>query len=149
MKNFIWEVFASNYIELVKNRAYNQAGLFSKEEQDAAIYTLHKVLDNILLVMYPILPFITHRIYRDMRGKDIESEKFPAPWKLSKVPFSVQELLSLNGEIWKAKKDKGLSLKTEIKETILPQKFKSIEKDLKVSHNIKSIKWGNKLILTI
>jgi len=149
MKNFIWEVFASNYIELVKNRAYNQAGLFSKEEQNAAIYTLHKVLDNILLVMHPVLPFITHRIYRDMRGREIESEKFPVPWKLSKVPFSVQELLELNGEIWKAKKDKGLSLKTEIKEATLPSKFKPIEKDLMVSHSIKSINWGSKLILTL
>lgn len=149
MKNFIWEVFASNYIELVKNRAYNQAGLFSKEEQNAAIYTLHKVLDNILLVMYPVLPFITHRIYRDMRGREIESEKFPAPWKLSKVPFSIPELLELNGKIWKAKKDKGLSLKTEIKEATLPSKFKPIEKDLTVSHSIKSIKWGSKLILTL
>jgi valyl-tRNA synthetase len=149
MKNFIWEVFASNYIEMVKNRAYNQAGLFSKEEQNAAIYTLHKVLDNILLVMYPILPFITHRIYRDMRGREIENEKFPAPWKLSKVPFSVPELLELNGKIWKAKKDKGLSLKTEIKEATLPSKFKPIEKDLMVSHSIKGIKWGSKLILTI
>jgi valyl-tRNA synthetase len=149
MKNFIWEVFASNYIELVKNRAYNQAGLFSKEEQNAAIYTLHKVLDNILLVMHPVLPFITHRIYRDMKGREIESEKFPTPWKLSKVPFSVQELLELNGKIWKAKKDKSLSLKTEIKEAVLPVKFKPIEKDLMVSHSIKSIKWGSKLILTL
>ncbi|MCX6814718.1 MAG: valine--tRNA ligase [Candidatus Aenigmarchaeota archaeon] len=149
MKHFIWEVFASNYMELVKNRAYNQEGLFSKAEQNAAIYTLNKVLDNILLVMYPILPFITHRIYKDMRSKDIESEKFPVPWKLYKVGFSIPELLELNGKIWKSKKDKGLSLKTEIKEAVLPEKFKPIEKDLMVSHSIKSIKWGKKLIISI
>jgi valyl-tRNA synthetase len=149
MKHFIWEVFASNYIELVKNRAYNQSDQFSKEEQDAAIYTLYKVLDSILLVTHPILPFITHRIYRDMRGKDIESEEFPTPWKLYKTGFSVQELLELNGEIWKAKKDRNLSLKTEIKEATLPNKFKPIEKDLVASHHIKSIKWGQKLVLSI
>jgi valyl-tRNA synthetase len=149
MKNMIWEVFASNYMELVKNRAYNQEGLFTKEEQDAAIFTLHKVLESILLVMHPVLPFITHRIYRDMKGKDIEAEEFPAPWKLFKVPFSVQELLELNGQIWKAKKDNGLSLKTEIKEATLPVKFKTIESDLRLSHSIKNVKWGDKLILSL
>jgi hypothetical protein len=57
--------------------------------------------------------------------------------------------MELNGEIWKAKKDRGLSLKTEIREATLPIKFKPIEKDLKVSHNIKSIKWGQKLALEL
>lgn len=151
MKHFIWEVFASNYLELVKNRAYNQSGLFSKEEQDSAICTLHTVLDQILLVMHPILPFITHRIYKDMRGKEIEKEKFPEPSKpaKSKAGFSLTELLELNGEIWKAKKDRGLSLKTEIKEAALPSKFKAIEKDLVVSHSIKSVKWGSKVAITL
>jgi len=149
MKHLIWEVFASNYMELVKNRAYNHEGLFTKEEQDAAIFTLHKVLESILLVMHPILPFITHRIYRDMKGKEIETEEFPSPWKLFRIGFSVQELLELNGQIWKAKKDKGLSLKTEIKEVTLPTKFKTIEKDLAISHNIKSVKWGDKLIISL
>jgi valyl-tRNA synthetase len=149
MKHFIWEVFASNYMELVKNRAYNQEGKFPKEEQNGAIYTLHKVLDDMLLVMHPILPFITHRIYRDMRGKDIENEKFPLPGKVSRTPFSVRELLELNGEIWKAKKDRGLSLKTEVKEATLPKKFRSIESDLRLSHSIKNVKWGEKLILEL
>jgi valyl-tRNA synthetase len=149
MKHFMWETFASNYMELVKNRAYNQEGKFSAEEQSGAIYTLHKVLDDILLVMHPIIPFITHRIYRDMRGKDIESEKFPVPGKAYKVPFSVQELLELNGEIWKAKKDRGLSLKSEIKEAALPRKFRSIEKDLVLSHSIKDVKWADKMSLSL
>jgi valyl-tRNA synthetase len=151
IKNFIWEVFASNYLELVKNRAYNQNGAYSKAEQDGAIYTLHTVLDQILLIMHPIIPFITHRIYKDMRGKDIEAESFPTPPKVpkGKIPFSIEELLELNGEIWKAKKGKGLSLKTELKEATLPEKFKSIEKDLVLSHSIKELKWGEKLSLTL
>lgn len=151
MKHFIWEIFASNYVELVKNRAYNQEGLFPKQEQNAAIYTLHKVLDDTLLVMYPIIPFITHKIYKDMKGKDIEYEKFPVPTKTpkAKILFSLQELVELNGEIWKAKKDRNLSLKTEVKEATLPNKFKSIEKDLKLTHRIKSIKWGDTLSLSV
>ena len=149
MKNFIWEAFASNYMELVKNRAYNQQGLFSREEQNGAIYTLHKVLDGILISMHPIIPFITHRIYRDMRGKDIEAERFPEPEKRFRTAFSLKELLELNGSIWKAKKDRGLSLKTEIREVVLPSKFKPIEKDIKLSHSIKELKWGEKLSITI
>jgi valyl-tRNA synthetase len=46
VRHFMWEVFASNYMELVKNRAYNQSGQFSKSEQNGAIYTLHTILDT-------------------------------------------------------------------------------------------------------
>jgi hypothetical protein len=84
-----------------------------------------------------------------MRGKDIENEAFPEPGKRFKTPFSIQELLDMDGEIWKAKKDKGLSLKTEIKEATLPKKFKSIESDLRLSHSIKELKWGEKLVLAL
>lgn len=149
VRHFIWEVFASNYMELVKNRAYNQEGRFSKEEQNGAIFTLHKILDDILLVMHPIIPFITHRIYKDMRGKDIESEAFPEPGKKYKPAFTIREILELNGAIWKSKKDKCLSLKTEVAEATLPEKFKPIEKDLTLSHSIKSLKWGKKLSISV
>ncbi|MEM7816171.1 MAG: valine--tRNA ligase [Candidatus Aenigmatarchaeota archaeon] len=150
MKHFIWEIFASNYIELVKNRAYNQEGLFSKEEQESAIYTLNKILDLVLLVMHPVIPFITHRIYSDLRGKEIERESFPEPLKLprKKTPFSVQDIMELNGKIWKAKKDRNLSLKTEIKEAVLPEKFRTAERDIVLTHNVKSVRWGKGISLS-
>lgn len=145
IKHFIWEIFASHYLELAKNRAYNHSGKFSKEEQESAWYTLNHVLDTLLLILAPVVPFITYKIYHDLRGKDVHSLSFPEPDpKMSKMKldFSAEELMELNSNIWKAKKDKLLSLKAEIRSAKIPEKFKKIEKDLKETHNIKEIKYG-------
>ena len=36
LRNFLWESFTSHYIELVKSRAYNQEGKFTKEESNSS-----------------------------------------------------------------------------------------------------------------
>ena len=74
IRHLIWETFASHYIELVKNRAYNQNNEFTKEQQHGAIYTLHRIMDAILNMLAPILPLMTYRIYKELHGKDIHFE---------------------------------------------------------------------------
>ncbi len=145
IRNFLWETFASHYMELVKNRAYNQDSSFTEEEQASAFYTLHECLDTILKLWSPVIPFVTYSIYSRLRGKDVHSEQFPETFKKKKQKFSSEELIALNSAIWKAKKDKGLSLKAEVKEAYLPKKFKIIGRDLAVAHSIKSLKWGDKV----
>lgn len=145
IKHFIWETFASHYMELVKNRAYNSTKEFTKQEQDSACYTLHYCLDNILKLLAPITPIITYKIYKNLRKKDIHFERFPAESKKYKTLFSTKDIELLNSEIWKAKKDKGISLKEEIKSLTIPNKLKSIKKDLVMTHNAKELKFGNKL----
>lgn len=149
IKNFIWEAFASHYMELVKNRAYNQKKVFSKEEQNSALYTLHYVLDSLLKLLAPITPFITYRIYQDLRKKDIHFEEFPKPGKAQKIPFKTQDLLKLNSKIWKAKKDKGLSLRDPIKSATIPERFRGISKDLKETHGIGELKYGKKTTISL
>jgi len=149
VKHFIWETFASHYIELVKTRAYNHGNKFTKEEQNSAIFTLNYCLDSILKLLAPIIPMMTYKIYKDLRKKDIQSEKFPEPEKGLRLQFTTAELIELNSMIWKAKKDKGLSLKAEIKELVIPDKFKGIENDLVVTHNVKSIKYGKGIGITL
>jgi len=144
LKNFLWEAFASHYLELVKHRAYNQDGKFSKAEQASALYTLHHCLDMLLKLLAPVIPFITYQIFHELRGKDIHAEQFPDPKteKAGKPKFSTKDLMELNGTIWKTKKDKGLSLKAEVRLATLPEKFKPIERDLALTHGIKELKWG-------
>jgi len=145
IKHFLWETFASHYIEMVKSRAYNQEKRFSREEQNAALETLYGVLEIMLRLLAPVLPFITYKIYKDVWGKDIHSEDFPEADEKAiraKIFFSTEELLELNSLVWKAKKDKGLSLKTEVKRLEVPEKFRPIMEDLKRTHNAKEIKFG-------
>ncbi|MEM7819862.1 MAG: valine--tRNA ligase [Candidatus Aenigmatarchaeota archaeon] len=143
IKHFLWETFASHYLELVKNRAYNQENKFTKEEQGGAIFTLHYCLDSILKLLAPIIPFITYKIYKELRNKDIHLTKFPEPIDIKfEPPFTTDELIEINSIIWKSKKDKNLSLKSEIKKVTIPHKFECIEKDFLVTHNIKTINYS-------
>ncbi len=149
IRHFIWETFASHYLELVKNRAYNESGAFAREEQEAAASTLYKCLYTLLKLLAPITPMITYKVYKELTGKDVHFEDFPKAEKATKTKIDAQELISLNSEIWKAKKDKGLSLKAEVAEATVPEQFKSIEKDFKQTHGIRKISYGGKLELKL
>jgi len=148
-KSFIWDTFASHYIELVKARAYNQDGHFSKKEQESAMWTLHTVLDTTLKLLAPVVPFITYRIFKDLRGRDIHLADFPEPVKAGNAKFKTDDLMSLNSRIWKLKKDRGLSLREQVKSATIPSEFKGIESDLKQAHNIKSLKYGTKTVISL
>ncbi len=143
VKNFLWEFFASHYVETVKTRAYNNDGSFSKEEQKAAIHTLWHCLDTMLKLLAPVLPFITFRLYHDLHDRDIHSEQFPKPSKESyDIPFSAEEFMEMNSSIWKAKRDAGRSLKEPIRKLVAEEKFRTIEKDIKSAHNVSVIEFG-------
>jgi valyl-tRNA synthetase len=150
LKHFIWETFASHYLEMVKPRAYNQDGRFTKIEQAAAIHTLNEVLEKILLLLAPITPFITRKLYRDLFGRIVEEQPFPEPEKRPpRVGFRTEDLLALNSRIWKAKKDRGLSLKAPVRKATLPGKFRKMEKDLREAHSIDNIGYGDRLKLRL
>ncbi len=141
IKHFLWETFASHYLELVKNRSYND-NKFSKEEEKSAHYTLHYSLQKILEMLAPVLPMITHKLYSDLYGKDVHEQEFPKAEKKIKIDFKTQDLIELNGLIWKAKKDAGKSLRDEIISLKIDVKFKKAEKDIIATHNVKKISYG-------
>jgi len=145
IKNFIWETLASHYLELVKSRAYNGESKFSEPEQKSALYTLHRVLQRVLRLLAPIIPMFTYKVFSDMYDLDIHLLSFPKMQDEYKNEFSTQELIDLNSVIWKVKKDNGKSLRDPLKKLMLPEKFKSIESDLKVTHNVEEISYGEKI----
>ncbi len=148
IRNFLWETFASHYVELVKQRAYNENGEFSREEQAAARYTLNTVLDAILLLLSPIVPLITYRIYTDLRGKDNHGLEFPGTDERvakKRLPFNAKDVMEFNSAVWKAKREKGISLRTEVKSATASEKLKPLEKDLASAHNIRNLKYGKPL----
>jgi len=143
LRNFLWETFASHYLELAKSRAYNSEGKFPKREQEQAIFTLNYCLDLMLKLWAPVNPIITFKIYKTLRGKDIHFEEFPKPIGVE-TKIDTAKLMELNSEIWKAKKEKGLSLNAETKKATLPKWTEQIAKDLQECHKIKEINFGEK-----
>jgi len=135
LRRFIWEIFASHYIEIVKARAYNQEGKFKSDEKDSATYTLYYLFERFLILCYPIIPQITSFIAKDF-GIDLSKIEFP---KYKKVNFNfslIEKIMEFNSSVWKTKKEKGLSLRAEISGINIPKELKNFEKDLKVAHGL-------------
>ncbi|MBI4020586.1 MAG: valine--tRNA ligase [Candidatus Aenigmarchaeota archaeon] len=152
IRHFIWETLASHYLELIKRRAYNHDGKFAKGQQEAAISTLYHVLEKVLLLLSPIGCFSTHKIYGDIWKADIESQPFPKPDKKAsswRIPFTTEDLMQLNGRIWKHKKDKGLSLKAPVKKLVVRRKFKPIAHEIISTHHVQSLKYGSRFHMTL
>ncbi len=136
LRKVIWDTFASHYLEIIKNRAYNEQNLFSKEESNSAKYTLHFILERIIHLLYPIIPQITSIIANE-KNIDLHKAEFPKP-NLGKSDISlVRVIMQFNSEIWKAKKDEGISLKESISGISIPKELKPFESDLKACHNLK------------
>lgn len=147
-RHFIWETFASHYLELVKNRAYNQDGSFSREEQEAGIRTLYDCIYGILKILAPVIPMVTYKIYSELTGRDIHFEPFPEPAG-TKTEIDTRQLIELNSAIWKAKKDNKMSLKAEVSEVSIPESLKEIAGDLKTTHNIAKMSYSDKTEISL
>ncbi|MEM4282181.1 MAG: valine--tRNA ligase [Candidatus Woesearchaeota archaeon] len=149
IRHFIWETFASNYLELVKGRAYNSNQSWSIAEQAGAIQTLNHCLETLLKLLAPVIPMITSTIYERLTGKEIHTEKFPKAKILAKPALATKDLLSVNSAIWKAKKEKGLSLKSSVKLAVFPESLAPAEKELQQTHNITEIRFGKELRIVL
>ena len=145
LKHFLWETFASHYLELAKSRLYNQDNTFTQEEHRSGLYTIHSAFTLLLELLAPITPMITYHLSKELYKKNIHEEPFPKPEKPKKLSFTTQELIELNSTIWKFKKDNTLSLKDSFSTLTLPKKFKKLEKDINALHHPHTIKYGNEL----
>jgi len=135
LRRFLWELFASHYVELVKKRAYNQENVFSKAESDSAKYTLHYLLERFLFLIYPIIPQISAFIAEE-KGINLLEAEWPKAKKINSDLKLIEKLMEFNSEIWKQKKEKSLSLKDSLTGIKIPKDLKDFEKDLTGCHNL-------------
>lgn len=134
IRDFSWDVFAANYIEMIKPRAYGKG--FSKKEQKAAWYTLHICLKMILIMLSPLIPFVTEKIWTELYSKkSIHIEKYPVIKSKKEFRKFTKKLIEFNSHVWNTKKERRLSLKDKIQINI-PTELRIFEKDLRMMHNI-------------
>ena len=80
---FIWSVFCDWYIELFKIK--KACGFYSKDSKEeeknrkSAFSLIVYVLDSILKLLHPFMPFITQKIYFELYGEDkiISTQSWP------------------------------------------------------------------------
>ncbi|MDH3656987.1 MAG: valine--tRNA ligase [Nitrosopumilus sp.] len=134
IREFTWNLFAANYIEMVKARAYGIG--FSDEEKNAAIFTLHKVLSTILKLLAPITPFITEHLWQTLYSNEsIHKQRQAQPESPEDYTSFTKEITEFNSKVWNEKKSKGLSLKDTIAIDI-PEKLSVFSKDFASMHNL-------------
>ncbi|MFX0051207.1 MAG: class I tRNA ligase family protein [Candidatus Hermodarchaeota archaeon] len=139
--NWVRNIFASHYIELVKSRAY-KADPQTSEDTRSARFSLHYVLQAILKLLAPITPFVTESIYQNLYDPrcSIHQELLPMSERSSSEEDSrTSDLIKLNSFVWKAKKDRGVSLKEPIAALYIPETLKEFILDLKDMHNINTV----------
>ncbi len=143
VRHFLWELFASHYIELVKERAYNKSGKFSKQQQQSAWYTLHTCVETSLLLLAPITPFVTDHLWRKLYSKkSIHLHNLPKAMKDDgKLLELTPVLVGTDEAVWKLKKDKKLSMKESLESFEVPSALKPLGNDLTAMHNIGKIEW--------
>tara|TARA_B100000900_G_scaffold415987_1_gene448314 strand:+ start:3262 stop:5751 length:2490 start_codon:yes stop_codon:yes gene_type:complete len=130
IKNFSTGVFPSHWLEMVKSRLY--------DGDTAAAWTLHRIVRDLLTTLSPICPFFTHYLSTTLyQVSSVDARMFP------EIIESKPELLKLtnfvvdfNSEIWKLKKDQGISLNSEIKNILIPDELLVLSESLVRMHKI-------------
>lgn len=141
IREFTWNIFASHYIEMVKNRAYGNG--VSVEEQNSAIYTLHKSLSSILLLLAPITPFITDYIWKKIYSQNsIHTQKQVEIENCDDMTSLTYRIMEFNSKIWNAKKNNKISLNKQI-EIAIPNELDIFKNDLLAMHSIKQKRNNN------
>jgi valyl-tRNA synthetase len=140
IREFTWNIFASHYLELVKSRAYNDK---VPNNRYSALYTLHKCFSVILLLLAPICPFITDKLWTTIYSQEsIHVQKFPLHDKdYGDMCKFTKAIIDFNSLIWTKKREstnengKRYSLRDPIKAEI-PDELYQFKDDLKEMHNI-------------
>lgn len=78
-ETFFW-TFCDDYIELVKDRAYNTDDTFSEEASHSARATLALVVDASIRLLAPYLPFSAEEAWSWYRSDSVHT----APWPIAK-----------------------------------------------------------------
>lgn len=143
IREFTRNLFAAHYIEMVKSRAYE------KEESighKSAIFTLHRCLSTILLLLAPICPYITEELWTKIYSTaSVHTEHLPELLpgednrELCKYTGPITEF---NSEVWNKKKEtvlektgKALSLRDPIHISV-PNELELFKSDLQLMHNL-------------
>jgi valyl-tRNA synthetase len=143
--HFVWDIFADHYIEMVKPRLYNTSGDYSDWEQKSAIFTLHRVLKTTLLLLAPVMPFVTDYIWRRLYKASsihIETlpERIPLPEESSLLEKLFDLVMSVNSGIWRFKKERNIRFSEPLKATLhLPPELKPFAKDIANLHKISKV----------
>lgn len=150
IEEFFWKDFCDNYLELVKKRAYGDA--LDSEANMSAKQSLAYVLNIILRLFAPFLPYITEEIYHQLYSYNSVHNKSNWPSKeeliydkhFEEMGDNFVQILNL---VRKVKADNNVSVKYLIKKLMIKASVQedkldqSAQDDLQAVCNVETIEW--------
>ncbi|HEU5462139.1 MAG TPA: class I tRNA ligase family protein, partial [Nitrososphaeraceae archaeon] len=141
IRDFTWNIFAAHYVEMIKGRVYDDE---NKNFQISSLYTLHRCFSTILLLVAPICPFITDKLWKTLYSSEsIHKQRFPKTNDFfQEFEKYTEKIIEFNSLVWNKKKNsinpstgKPLSLKDSTSISV-PSELTEFEHDLKNMHNL-------------
>jgi valyl-tRNA synthetase len=128
IRRFCWNVFADNYIELVKGRLYGG----DEEGKKAARYTLYIVLNTLTRLLAPFIPHITEEIYSKFEEGSVHLSPYPEPNENlidEEAEKSGELIASITSAIRRYKAEQKIALNAPLKRIMIYANGDDIEKD--------------------
>lgn len=158
VEDFFWNDFCDNYLEMVKNRVYDEAGA-DKKGQMSAVHAIYHCLDGILRLFAPIVPHITDELWQHIfagkaKGSSIHARgnwplaaDYPVLDAAEKSGIAGVELLNA---IRKAKSEKNVSIKFPIEQLVIaPSSLQSlldpVLKDVQGAGSVGKVLWKSEV----
>jgi valyl-tRNA synthetase len=118
IENFLWQELADNYLEMCKQRLYEDAHPL----REGARHTLSYALLTTIKLFAPFLPHITEEIYiglfaRDPQGESVHTSAWPVPdpsLEDNEAEFLGQILVEISTAVRRYKSERNLTLGTEL-----------------------------------
>ena len=108
--SFVWDDFCSWYIELCKSE-------LNSDDKEGAMYTLYTILNSILKMLHPFMPFVSEKIYQALHNEttSIHKATWPNCINISDFNFNlVEKLISLIKNIREVKVENNLKPSTPL-----------------------------------
>ncbi|MCE4598575.1 MAG: valine--tRNA ligase [Desulfurococcales archaeon] len=140
---YTWDYYASNYVELVKDRAYNREGAYPEEVQRGAWYTLHAIFRGLIIALSPIMPFITDEIHRRLYGSTVHTQRYPEAdpsiGDRGRLASIARTIVTLNKAIWERKQRIGVKLVEPLNgyKLYIPRELEDSAGDIEALHKVK------------
>ncbi len=119
VEQFFWNDLCDNYLEIVKGRLYEPKDEIQKQ---SAQYVLSQVIDGVLKMFAPFMPFITEEIYSllpfENKTKSVHIAKWPEfrpEWDDGEAELIGEDIVKVVQIVRKYKSENQLSMSAPVK----------------------------------
>ncbi len=130
LKTFGTGILPSHWLEMAKTRLY--------DGDMHAAWTIHSILKDFLAAFSPVCPFFCHHISMTLYGESsVDVDQFPNQGSVDEQLNNLTpEVEAFNSEVWKTKKEQGLSLNAEIEGVTIPDSLEEFNGTLTRMHKL-------------